>query len=195
MPKRPDIEEIKQFQEEQLNKKKKTTHKETWKLFERNVAKDFGTTRTPLSGMVKTITNSDTLHRKIYIECKLRGGVSGFPFWKNFEKLRTGTSIECMELIDKDGRLLWLVTRDDFFKLMEPAKFQSNLIKTVLSSKIYKSLLSLYSETTERAEIEGKIPVVAIKKKNEKSYLIGTHPNNFEVLHNILKRGKNVRKI
>ena len=191
MPVRPSdisIENIKNFQKDCLNKVKKTTHKSTWKKFELNVAKDFGTTRTPLSGMVKTITNSDTLHKKIYVECKLRGGDNDFPFWKVFEDLRTGTSIESLEIISADGEKLWLLTRDDFFKLMEPAKFQSDLIKIVSSSKIYKSLLSLYRETTERAEIEEKIPVVAIKKKNGKSYLIGTHPNNFEVLHNILKK-------
>lgn len=195
MPKRPDIGDIKEFKEEQQKTKKKTTHKETWKLFERNVAKDFRTTRTPLSGMVKTITNSDTLHPKIYIECKLRGGDNDFNFWELFESHRTGNGVEVMKIENsKTGEFIYLMTRDDFFSFMERSKFQSNLVNCVLVSKVYKSLLSLYSETQDRAEIEEKIPVVAVKKKNKKSYLIGTHPSNFEVLHKILKRGKNVRK-
>lgn len=195
MSKRPNIKDIKQFKDEQQKVKKKTTHKETWKLFERNTAKDFGTTRTPLSGMVKTITNSDTLHPKIYIECKLRGGDNDFNFWELFEKHRTGEGIEVMKIENsKTGQLIYLMTRDDFFEFMGLSNFRLRVVKCVLATSIYKSLLSLYSETQDRAKIEGKIPVVAVKKKNKKSYLIGTHPSNFEVLHKILKRGKNVRK-
>lgn len=187
MPKRPDIEDVKEFVE--LNKKpaKKTTSKETWKLFERNVAKDFGTTRTPLSGMVKTITNSDTLHPKIYIECKLRGGDNDFTFWKIFESKTTGNRIEVMEVYNGDDKL-WLFFKQDFFKLMECKELDLKAINIVVVSKVYKSLLSLYLQTTERAEIEEKIPVMAVKKKNKKSYMIGTSPSNLVVLHKILNK-------
>lgn len=101
-----------------------------------------------------------------------------------------------MVVTDKkdDDNKLYLFFRDDFFRLMSGNELQLNLIEIRLGTSIYKSLLSLYSETQDRAEIEEKIPVVAVKKKNKKSYLIGTHPSNFEVLHKILKRGKNVRK-
>ena len=185
----PKIEDIRNFEAEQLKPKKKTTSKETWKLFERNVSKDFKTTRTPLSGMVKTITNSDTLHPKIYVECKLRGGDKEFKFWKLFEDKRTGLGVEIMEIVnDKNGELIWLMTRDNFLQLMEMAKFELNLVTCVLKSKVYRSVLSLYRETMDRAEIENKIPVVAIKKKNMKSYLIGTHPKQLVKLHEILKK-------
>lgn len=54
-------------------KVKRPTSRGTWKLFERNVAKDFETNRTPGSGGIRTLTtSSDTLHEFLYIECKLR---------------------------------------------------------------------------------------------------------------------------
>lgn len=43
-----------------------------WKKFERDVAKLFNTRRTPLSGINSAHTGSDTLHHRLYIECKLR---------------------------------------------------------------------------------------------------------------------------
>lgn len=43
-----------------------------WKRLERDTAKLFGTRRTPLSGINSAHTGSDTLHQRLYIECKLR---------------------------------------------------------------------------------------------------------------------------
>ena len=44
----------------------------TWKNRERVVAKKFGSERTPLSGGNSKHTRSDTLHPRLYIECKHR---------------------------------------------------------------------------------------------------------------------------
>lgn len=44
----------------------------SWKKQERRVAKMFGTYRTPLSGSNSRHTEADTLHDKLYIECKRR---------------------------------------------------------------------------------------------------------------------------
>lgn len=41
-----------------------------WKAYERVVAKYFGSTRTPLSGGNGKQTRSDSLHPKLYVECK-----------------------------------------------------------------------------------------------------------------------------
>lgn len=43
-----------------------------WKAVERRIAKQFGTTRTPLSGSNSGGTQSDTLHPRLYIEIKSR---------------------------------------------------------------------------------------------------------------------------
>jgi hypothetical protein len=47
-------------------------NRSNWKGFERKVAKDFGTERTPLSGRNSKHTASDTLHEWLFIECKKR---------------------------------------------------------------------------------------------------------------------------
>ena len=61
---------------------KHPTSKSTWKSFERKVAEFFGTKRVPLSGSNSGHgTNSDSLHPKVYIECKVR---EKFSIWSLF---------------------------------------------------------------------------------------------------------------
>ena len=85
---------------------KKPTSKSTWKLFERVVASFFGTKRVPLSGSNSGHgTNSDSLHPKLYIECKVRSKIA-----------------------------LW----------------------------------QLFVDTENKAKVEHKVPVVAVKQKGEK---------------------------
>lgn len=97
---------------------KNPTSKSAWKSFERTVATYFGTRRVPLSGSNSGHgTNSDSLHPKLYIECKVRGKIS-----------------------------LW----------------------------------QLFVDTEQKAKIEGKVPVVAIKQKGEKGYLLVIRPEDLE---------------
>lgn len=101
----------------------KPTSKSTWKLFERVVAKFFGTRRVPLSGSNSGHgTNSDSLHPKLYIECKVRGKIS-----------------------------LW----------------------------------QLFIDTENKAKVENKLPVVAIKQKGEKGYLLVMRPEDLEKIAKI----------
>lgn len=94
------------------------TSKSCWKSFERTVAEFFGTKRVPLSGSNSGHgTNSDSLHPRLYIECKVRGKVA-----------------------------IW----------------------------------QLFMDTEEKAKVEGKIPVVAIKQKGGKGYLLVIRPNDIE---------------
>lgn len=97
---------------------KNPTSKSAWKSFERTVATYFGTRRVPLSGSNSGHgTNSDSLHPKLYIECKVRGKIS-----------------------------LW----------------------------------QLFVDTEQKAKIEGKVPVVAIKQKGAKGYLLVIRPEDLE---------------
>lgn len=99
---------------------KNPTSKSTWKQFERVVATFFGTRRVPLSGSNSGHnTNSDSMHPKIYIECKVR------------------------------------------------EKF---------------SLWSLFEDTAEKAKVEKKVPVVAIKQKGKQGYLLLVRPDDLEKL-------------
>lgn len=63
-----------------------TTHKNTWKAFERVVARFFGSTRTALSGGNSKITRSDSLHPDLYIECKYRATNALHTLYKDSEK-------------------------------------------------------------------------------------------------------------
>lgn len=99
------------------------TSKSCWKSFERLVASHFGTKRVPLSGSNSGHnTNSDSLHPKLYIECKVRGKIS-----------------------------LW----------------------------------QLFIDTENKAKVENKIPLVAIKQKGERGYLIVIRPDDLEKIAEI----------
>ena len=96
----------------------KPTSKSAWKGFERDVAAFFGTKRVPLSGSNSGHgTNSDSLHPRLYIECKLRGKMA-----------------------------IW----------------------------------QLFADTEKKAKDEGKIPVVAIKQKGQRGYLLVIRPEDIE---------------
>lgn len=110
----------------------KPTSKSCWKSFERLVASFFGTKRVPLSGSNSGHgTNSDSLHPKVYIECKVRGKIS-----------------------------LW----------------------------------SLFADTESKAKVEGKVPVVAIKQKGERGYLLVMRPEDMEKLAEIRKESLEEQK-
>ena len=53
----------------------------TWKSRERQVARFFNTQRTPLSGGASGHTRSDSLHKELFIECKLRKKHSAVSLW------------------------------------------------------------------------------------------------------------------
>lgn len=108
----------------------KPTSKTTWKGFERTVASYFGTKRVPLSGSNSGHnTNSDSLHPKLYIECKVRGKVS---IWK------------------------------------------------------------LFIDTENKAKVEKKIPVVAVKQKGERGYLLVLRPEDLQKIAEIREELDNV---
>jgi len=55
----------------------------TWKKDEMKVARFFDTVRTPLSGISSRHSGSDTLHKDLYIEIKMRKKI---PFLKTFKE-------------------------------------------------------------------------------------------------------------
>lgn len=110
----------------------KPTSKECWKSFERTVATYFGTRRVPLSGSNSGHgTNSDSLHPKLYIECKVRSKIA-----------------------------LW----------------------------------QLFTDTEKKAKVEGKVPVVAIKQKGEKGYLLVMRPEDLEKINEIRLESSSVEE-
>lgn len=122
-PVRKRVRETKEIIRRNNVKVKRPTSKECWKGFERKVASFFGTKRVPLSGSNSGHgTNSDTLHDKLYIECKVRQKIS-----------------------------LW----------------------------------QLFIDTENKASVEGKIPVVAIKQKGCEGYLLVMRPESLQRISEI----------
>lgn len=167
--------------------KKKTTSNESWKAFERRVAYDFGTTRTPLSGMVKTITNSDTLHSKLYIECKYRG--KDFTFWDSLQKLVKDdpNTIYILCIHPKGRAMVHLYFSTDFFSRINGDKRRVKII----SSKKFAGICTLFEQTIERSEIEDKLPIIAIKKKGAKGYIVGVSPSKYKEVEKVLSKKNN----
>lgn len=200
MPKRPSIYDVVAFKIAQLEGNKRIrangvivsrpTSSGTWKSFERKVAEDFGTTRAPLSGMIKAITNSDTLHPHIYVECKLRGE-DDFNFYDdfyiNYSKAGKGLVPYYQIASNLTKTKIYLFTDEDFFKFIKSKEFDLTLLGCAKKTKVYKGVLTLYEETIFRANLEDKLPVIALKKKGRKGYLVGVLPEHLQALNELLK--------
>jgi hypothetical protein len=96
-----------------------------WKQQERRVAKFFGTRRTPLSGSnSQHNTESDSLHGKLYIECKYRKQLFIFDEWPlvlekaNKENKIPVLSIKTMQIKDD----VILIRLKDLDRIIEERK-------------------------------------------------------------------------
>lgn len=98
-----------------------STHKNTWKAFERVVAGFFGSTRTALSGGNSKITRSDSLHPVLFIECKYRASNALHTLFKNTQKLaglENKIPVVCTKTKGSEGFLI-TIHSSDFQKFME----------------------------------------------------------------------------
>lgn len=109
---------------------KRPTSKSCWKSFEALVAKFFGTRRVPLSGSNSGHgTNSDSLHTRLYIECKVRQKIS---LWQLFtdteEKAKVENKFPVVAIKQKGGKGYLIVMRPE--DLQEIAKIQREEVAT-----------------------------------------------------------------
>lgn len=94
---------------------KRKTSKSTWKGFERVVAGDFGTRRTPLSGGNGGITRADTLHPDLFIEAKYRQSFSLAKLYydtKVLAKKENKTTVVAIKQASKEGYLILIDPKD-----------------------------------------------------------------------------------
>jgi hypothetical protein len=92
-----------------------------WKTFERIVARDFGTERNPLSGEnSRHDTNSDSLHKRVYIEAKRDQKYFGKTFrdlvHDTFEKAKREKKIPMIALKEKGKQGYLIVVRSTDLK-------------------------------------------------------------------------------
>ena len=120
----------------------------TWKNRERQIAGILKTNRTPLSGSSSRHTSSDTLHEKLYIECKYR---------KRHPILHVSTGpivIKCAS----DGRswVLW------HYNYLQDVKKDGYIASLKTKTRKRWATVGLWLDTAEKAKKENKLPVVAL---------------------------------
>ena len=77
----------------------------TWKAFERRIAKFFGSERNPLSGGNSKQTRSDSLHDKLFIECKWTQRSALVTLYKKTKELaKLENKIPVLAITDKSTK-------------------------------------------------------------------------------------------
>ena len=191
------FEEIVEFAQELSKKKAKgTTSKGTWKDFESTVASFFGSHRTPLSGMVSTLTGADTLHKDLFIECKYRTDYPIFTTFREEQKANKSktTIVALTKSASRYDKPLWLFDYKDLQKVIHIAEMliQGDQLLESHNKKYHfkevkgEAAASLYKKTEVQAKDEGKLPLVAIKKKHQKGWLIVINPYYLNQLSKII---------
>lgn len=90
------------------------THRNTWKGFERTVAKFFGSERTPLSGGNSKITRSDSIHPRLFIEDKYRAKHAIIATWQDAKgKADAEGKVPVVCVREKGKRGFWLLIHCD----------------------------------------------------------------------------------
>ena len=96
-----------------------STHRSTWKSSERRIASFFGTQRTSLSGGNSKITRSDTMHKGLFIEAKLREKHAVVSLWRETKLLadkEKKTPVIALNEKGKEG--FWIMCHSsDFVKV------------------------------------------------------------------------------
>ena len=96
------------------------TSRDTWKKFERKVAKKLGGVRTPLSGSHSRHTSGDVIHDRFYVECKYRSRfavASIFDEVKKKAKMEGKIPILVLKQRNRRGELV-VLDLDDFVGLI-----------------------------------------------------------------------------
>ena len=82
----------------------------TWKGRERQVARFFGTDRTPLSGGNSRYTRSDTLNKKLFVETKMRKNHSAVTLWDQTNALaKQEGKTPVVALVEKGRPGFWVM--------------------------------------------------------------------------------------
>lgn len=90
------------------------TTKSAWKRGESRTARYFGAERTPLSGGNSKITRSDSLHKKLYLEVKMRVKHSVVTLWDDTKrKAKKEGKIPVVCLKEKGREGAWLVVHSN----------------------------------------------------------------------------------
>ncbi len=149
-----------------------------WKAFERRCADYFGSTRTPLSGGNSGHTRSDSLHERLYIECKSN---ANWKILSDWNKLKT----KAKRWKNADGKqkvptvfMVWqglVVFHSDNPPDLPVKPTLWSLVEDTRCTLLYTqetAITRLFMDTYEKAIIEGKTPLLALGQMNRPGFWI-----------------------
>jgi len=128
----------------------------TWKSVELRLARMFGTERTPLSGGNSKHTRSDTLHPRLFIELKHGNSSSITTMWKTWKK----------------DTCILIKSHDIVLSMLHTNNLKHSATRLIKIERKNFGAITLYNKTVELAELENKIPVVALHKKGTQGFLL-----------------------
>ncbi len=141
-----------------------------WKAFERKVAAYFCDKRTPLSGGNSGHTRSDTLHPRLFVECKSNMPAKILRDWKDIKRKAKGRPP--VILFPQN----WLVV----FHCDTPPDLGADptlrdLLQSTYTQVDYTqqgAIWRLYVDTCHLAALEGKKPLLALGQMNRPGFWI-----------------------
>lgn len=93
----------------------------TWKKIERRISELFGTNRTPLSGGLSRHTESDTLHKHLFIEIKYRKKIPFLTLFKEtIKKAKEENKIPVVVFVEKGSTTPIVMCDINNFKEISP---------------------------------------------------------------------------
>ena len=149
--------------------------------FESRVARFWGTRRTPLSGICSGHTHADTLHKDLFIECKIDKRYGTLWSWWDYAKAHCSPWRGVLMVIDKarEEEPYFVVGSNDWQWVREYR--MEEVIGTMdpdgANWRVREgtSVGSLLYNVRRRAAEEKKIPMLAIGYPNRRGFLITVH--------------------
>lgn len=86
-----------------------------WKVAERRMARFFGSVRNSLSGGSSKLTRSDSIHKKLFVECKLTKESAVWSLWERTKikaQQENKTPVLCIQKKNRKGFLVIAHTTD-----------------------------------------------------------------------------------
>ena len=145
----------------------------SWKAYERKVARFFGSERTPLSGGNSRHTRSDSLHERLYIECKSNMQIKILSDWGDLRRRAKATeSIPVVFYPDGLPSVLFHSDSLPIYTSDSPTVLDILQCNHCILQHKHDAIMRLYDETQGKAAKEGKVPLLAIGQKNRPGFWI-----------------------
>ena len=158
------------------------TSRSAWKNSERRHSRLIGTERAPLSGSNGKITASDSLSRYWFLETKHR---TDFPLYIDFGRIvakANDLGRKPLMVFNSEGSQFAVLKFRDFSEMAYPEPHDPDPASVFLSPKWYIQMRyekqfpfkQLFSETAEKARLEGKVPIVGIHVSGKRNDMLLT---------------------